>query len=278
VHSLAGGKLGSWNWNIRLTALFIHDALRKLDVPLDVAILKLRTFQVSPLQYADFDLMRRSLQGGFNNPLGKVWPYLIAIGVIGGAAALFGRGPLRQRLPLFVQSLRQPNFAPQDVPPPALHAPWPAYIEAGYPNRAYQLAAWCWAAIWTLIALPLVLLLAIPAVTIFFNFNAEGLPMAVARAKGFATGFLGWGRLWFGLMLLSLTSFAAFKVYGRYSLPKPFRPRVRVVRGTLRLLFLAVTLLSVGTFIAYLSEAAGSLYDDPIGRLLIQFLRDFLGI
>jgi hypothetical protein len=79
-----------------------------------------------------------------------------------------------------------------------------------------------------------------------FNFNAEGMQLAGVRIKGFAAEFLGWGRLWFALLLLSLAGFVAFKVYGRYSLPKPFRPRVRVVRTTLRVVFLTSTALIVG--------------------------------
>ena len=50
-------------------------------------------------------------------------------------------------------------------------------------------------------------MLAIPAVTICIEFNADAFRAAADNARSFATGFLGWGRLWYGLLLLALTGY-----------------------------------------------------------------------
>ena len=106
--------------------------------------------------------------------------------------------------------------------------------------------------------------------TILFDLTAEGMQRAGARARG----FLGGAELWLGLLLLSLAGFAAFKIYGRYSLPKPFRPRVRVIRTTIRTVFLVTTALSVVTTLM----AGSNLYNDPVMQVAWQILRDLLGM
>ena len=156
----------------------------------------------------------------------------------------------------------------------AYSAAYPAAWQARHMNRSYQAAAWCYAAIWILIALPLVLALAIPALTLL----GGSLQAAAANFRWFVNEFLEWVRLWYGLLLFSLAGFGVFKVYGRYSLPKPFRPKIRIVRTTFRVVFLVTTLLSVGTFIMYFSEQASNLYDNPLVRMFLQFLRELLGV
>jgi hypothetical protein len=162
---------------------------------------------------------------------------------------------------------------------PTMPAQYPAVWQAGYMNRAYQFAAWCYASLWFLLALPLVLMVAIPALTILLDFSTDGMRAAAENVKGFATGFRdNWGQLWFGLLLLAFTGFSAFKIYGRYTLPKPFRPKIRVVRTTIRVVFLVTTTVSVGTFFMYFSEQAGEIYQNPLVRMAIEYLRDLLGV
>jgi hypothetical protein len=157
--------------------------------------------------------------------------------------------------------------------------PYPAVWQAGYMNRAYQFAAWCYASLWFLLALPLVLMMAIPALTILLDFSTNGMRAAAENVKGFATGFRdNWGQLWFGLLLLAFTGFSAFKIYGRYTLPKPFRPKIRVVRTTIRVVFLVTTALSVGTILMYFSKQAGEIYQNPLVRMAIKYLRDLLWV
>jgi hypothetical protein len=155
---------------------------------------------------------------------------------------------------------------------------YPAAWQAGYMNRAYQFAAWCWVAIFLLIGLPLVLLLAIPALTLLFDSSGNPLQAAGANFNWFVNGFLGWVRVWYGLLLLALTGFAVFKLYGRYTLPKPFRPKIRVIRTTIRVVFLVTTVLSVGTFLIYFSDQAGQLYSDPKTQAVIEIIRRLLGL
>jgi hypothetical protein len=192
------------------------------------------------------------------------------------ATLILGRNHLRAPAQKVGAWLRSDTQAPGQAGP-GYPAPYPSYWQAGYMNRAYQIAAYCWGTVWLLLAIPLVLLLAIPAVTILLDFSTKGMQSGVANARGFATGFLGWGRLWFGLLLLSLTVFAVTKIYGRYSLPKPFRPRIRVIRTTIRLALLTVVLISVGTLLSYFSGVALNFYNNPLVKILIEMLRKTLG-
>jgi hypothetical protein len=246
----------------------------KLDVPLENAVDRLRDSHVHYSQGPEYELWVRNFQSGVAaRHFDRMLLYLAASVAIIAAAGYFARRPLRRGFSIASRFLKQPGTPMAASLPAAAPMPYPAW-QAGYMNRAYQLSAWCYGALLTLLALPILLLLVILAGTIIFNFDAEGVQLGIARARGFATGFLGWGRLWFTLLLLSLAGFTAFKIYGRYSLPKPFRPRIRVVCTTIRVVTLTITALSVGTFLM----AASNLSNDPVVQFAWQVLRDLIGL
>jgi hypothetical protein len=166
----------------------------------------------------------------------------------------------------------------QHAPTPAVAAPAHptdpaippyAYYDYRYLNRAYEYAAYAHAAFWLLLIIPLLLLAATPLVTVLADFSARGMQSAVLNARGVAAVLVAWSRAWLVLLIMTLTVFVGLKVYGRYTLPKRFRPRIHMIRLTFRLAALSIVLLSAATFFVFAA--------DPVGQLLIDILRKSFG-
>ena len=151
-------------------------------------------------------------------------------------------------------------------------APVPIIYDWRYPNRAYKLASYFNGALWLLLALPLIVLAAIPVVAVFRDFSPWGLQQAVVNIKNFAATFPEWGRPWFALVLLALTGFVVLKIFGRYSLPKPMRPKVRVFHTSVRLVLLAAFLGIVGTGLVFISSTFSSIANNSIVKVILAWL------
>ena len=166
-----------------------------------------------------------------------------------------------------------PAYAP--APPPA---PMPMYFNYRYPNQAYRLAGYCFAAFWVVLLGPLVLAMLMPAFTLLADFSTAGFQRAYNHFLHILTTSVTWARLWFALLLFSLLGFVVFKLYGRFSLPKRMRPPIRVVYGTLRFAFLGAILTAVGTFLSYFTATFTGLYSNPLVKTLISLIRKIIGV
>jgi hypothetical protein len=153
----------------------------------------------------------------------------------------------------------------------------PMYFNMRYPNQAYRIAGYCWAAFWIVLAGPIALALLLPAGTLLMDFNTKGFQNAYNNFLHILTTSVSWARLWFALLLFSLIGFTGFKLYGRFSLPKRMRPPIRVVYGTLRFVFLGTILASVGTFLSYFTAAFAGIYANPFVKPLIALICKLLG-
>ena len=164
--------------------------------------------------------------------------------------------------------------SPAPMPPPA---PMPMYFHYRYPNQAYRIAGYCFAAFWIVLLGPLAVALLMPAFTLLSDFSTAGFQRAYNHFIGILATSVTWARLWFALLLFSLLGFMGFKLYGRFSLPKRMRPPIRVVYGALRFTVLGAILAAAGTFLAYFTAAFAGIYNNPIVRTLITALRKLLG-
>jgi len=174
-----------------------------------------------------------------------------------------------------------PVATPAAAPSPAFApapAPMPMYVNYRYPNQAYRLAGYCFAAFWAVLLGPLVLAMLMPAFTLLADFSTSGFQRAYNHFLHILTASLTWARLWFALLLFSLFGFVVFKLYGRFSLPKRMRPPIRVVYGTLRFAFLGAILTAVGTFLSYFTATFTGLYSNPLVKTLISLIRKIIGV
>jgi hypothetical protein len=150
------------------------------------------------------------------------------------ARVLSAAAAISRRVNAWLHPAPAPAYVQAPQSPPAAR---PMYYDIRYPNQSYRLAAYCFAAFWIVLAAPLTLALILPAWLLLLDFSAAGFQKAYGAATGILLTFFSYGRLWFALLLLSIMGFAVFKLYGRFSLPKPMRPRIRLVYGTLRFAF-----------------------------------------
>ena len=157
--------------------------------------------------------------------------FMTAVAVI-SVVLLATAGAYHQRARIVAFLRPAPSAAHTQALQPQPHV-MPAYYDPRYPNQAYRIASYCFAGFWIVLAAPLVLALLLPAWMLLLDFSAAGFQRAYASATGILLTVFSYGRLWFAL-LLSLMGFATFKLYGRFSLPRHMRPRIRVILGTVR--------------------------------------------
>ena len=104
---------------------------------------------------------------------------------------LAGAAAYQYRARITALSDSRPTATPsQPAPPPGaptIPANWQAW-QAGYMNRAYQLAAYCWVTVWLLVCLPIVALLAIPAISILARFQRQRLSVWYRARQGIRGG------------------------------------------------------------------------------------------
>ena len=111
-----------------------------------------------------------------------------------------------------------------------------------YPHPSYRLSAWAWAMFWLLVALPFVFMAGRIAWH-FFAFSWDGIPEGLADAKRILTAWRPMGID--ALAVMPLFGFVGFKLHGRYSLPKPERPRIRPMYATAKICFFILSLVTM---------------------------------
>ena len=167
---------------------------------------KSEAYRIAGLDTAELERLRIILTyGGAPTPfarasrsaraLYKEWPYakhvLLASGAIVIGAALFVlRGPFRQmavgiayagrNIPRHFNAWLRPSprsatlYSPAPAAAPAPAPGVPLYYTMRYPNQAYRIAGYCFAAFWIVLLGPLALALLLPACTLLAGFQHVG--------------------------------------------------------------------------------------------------------
>jgi hypothetical protein len=136
-----------------------------------------------------------------------------------------------------------------------------------YPNRSYRIAAFFWVAFWIMLAAPF-LALASWVLKDFKTFSWEGLQDGFANTGTIlSTIFENWAWIWFYLLPVLLLGFIVFKLYGRYSLPKPQRHPIQPLYAATRVFFFALSLVTMYYSLERISHTTDQIVETGIIRL-----------
>lgn len=155
-------------------------------------------------------------------------------------------------------------------PVPFPQAGNPAVAATRYPNLSYRIAAFFWLAFWITLATP-PLILAWWILRDFRAFSWDGLQAGFTDAATLFNAIMrDWAGLWVFVLPALLLGFIAFKLYGRYSLPKAERPRILPLYATARVFFFALSLATM----YYSLDRLSRITDQIVETGLIQFPED----